>query len=117
MRYFLLLSISDLVMDYRNSSLFGVIFLPYWGIRFDLQDNILYFPHLWETFHNRPLGRADWTFILGWHQKGLKASTGKPLLWSSTSGLVYFVGLGGSFLGLTSGPVSLIFRTLSDSMS
>ena len=38
-----------------------------------LQDNILYFPYLWETFHNRPSGRADWTFILGWHQKGLNA--------------------------------------------
>ena len=39
----------------------------------DLPDNILYFPYLWETFHNRPSGRADWTFILGWHQKGLNA--------------------------------------------
>ena len=37
----------------------------------DLQDNIFYFPYLWETSHNRPLGRADWTFILGWHQKAL----------------------------------------------
>ena len=39
----------------------------------DLQDNIFYFPYLWETFYNRPLGRADWTFILGWHHKGLNA--------------------------------------------
>ena len=39
----------------------------------DLQDNIFYFPYLWETSHNRPLGRADWTFIMGWHQKGLNA--------------------------------------------
>ena len=37
----------------------------------DFQDNIFHFPYLWETFHNRPSGRADWTFILGWHQKGL----------------------------------------------
>ena len=38
-------------------------------ILLDLQDNILYFPYLWETSHNRPLGRADWAFILDWHQK------------------------------------------------
>ena len=38
----------------------------------DLQDNIFYFPYLSETSHNRPSSRADWTFILGWHQKGLK---------------------------------------------
>ena len=44
-------------------------------------------------------------------QEGLKASMGKPLLWGLASGLAYFVGLG-SFLGLASGPVSLIFQTL-----
>ena len=93
--YFLLLSIIFFVIidirfgnGYRKSSLFGIIFLPYWGIRFDdellllsflideiwldLQDNILYFSYLWETFHNRPLGQANWAFILGWHKKGLK---------------------------------------------
>ena len=75
---------------YRKISLFEIIFLPYWGIRFgddllfsffpyceiwlSLQDNIFYFPYLWETFLNRPSGRADWTFILGWHQKGLNAN-------------------------------------------
>ena len=37
---------------------------------------------------------------------------GEPLLWGLANGLVYFVGLG-SFLGLVSGPVSLIFLTLS----
>ena len=37
---------------------------------------------------------------------------GKPLLWGLDSGLACFVGLG-SFLGLASGPVSLIFQTLS----
>ena len=37
---------------------------------------------------------------------------GKPLLWGLASGLAYFVGLG-SFLGLASGPVNLIFQTLS----
>ena len=37
---------------------------------------------------------------------------GKPLLWGLASGLAYFVGLG-FFLGLASGPVSLIFQTLS----
>ena len=36
----------------------------------------------------------------------------KPLLWGLASGLVYFVGPG-SFLGLASGPLSLIFQTLS----
>ena len=35
----------------------------------DLQDNIFYFSYLWETSDNRPLGRANWAFILGWHQK------------------------------------------------
>ena len=43
----------------------------------NLQDNIFYFPYHWETFHNRPSGRADWTFILGWHQKGLNANVGR----------------------------------------
>ena len=33
----------------------------------DLQDNIFYFPYLWKTSHSRPLGRADWAFIMGWH--------------------------------------------------
>ena len=37
---------------------------------------------------------------------------GKPFLWGLASGLACFVGLG-SFLGLVSGPVSLIFQTLS----
>ena len=36
---------------------------------------------------------------------------GKPLLWGLASGFVYFVGPG-SFLGLVSGPVSLIFQIL-----
>ena len=43
----------------------------------DLQDNIFYFPYLWETFHNRPSSQANWTFILGWHQKGLSADVGR----------------------------------------
>ena len=43
----------------------------------DLQDNIFYFPYIWETFHNRPSGLPDWTFILGWHHKGLNADVGR----------------------------------------
>ena len=43
----------------------------------DLQDNILYFPYIQETFHNRPSGRADWTFIMGWHHKSLNANAGR----------------------------------------
>ena len=39
----------------------------------DLQDNIFYFPYLWDTSHNRPSGLTDCTFILGWHHKGLNA--------------------------------------------
>ena len=35
----------------------------------DLQDNIFYFPYFWETSHNRSLGQAGWTLILGWHQE------------------------------------------------
>ena len=42
-----------------------------------LQDNIFYFPYLWETSHNRFSVRTDWTFILGWHQKGLNADIGR----------------------------------------
>ena len=42
-----------------------------------LQDNIFYFLYLWETFHNRPSGRANWTFILSWHQKGLNVDVGR----------------------------------------
>ena len=44
--------------------------------------------------------------------EGRKASMGKPILWGLASGLACFVGLG-SFLGLMSEPVSLIFQTLS----
>ena len=38
--------------------------------------------------HNRPLGRADWAFILHprCRQKGLNASIGMPLLWGLASG-------------------------------
>ena len=46
--------------------------------------------------------------------EGRNASIGKPILWGLASGLACFVGLG-SFLGLASGPVSLIFQTVSDS--
>ena len=45
-------------------------------------------------------------------KEGLEASMGKPLFWGLASGLACSVGLG-SFLGLVSGPVSLIFQTLS----
>ena len=85
----------------------------------DLQDNIFYFPYLWETSHNQPSGRADWTFILGWHPKGLNANTkglkvsmGLPLLWGLASGSAYFLWLG-SFLGLASESVNFIFQPLS----
>ena len=45
-------------------------------------------------------------------QKGLNASMCMSLLCGLASGPEYFVGLA-YFLGLTSGPVSLIFRTLA----
>ena len=45
-------------------------------------------------------------------KKGPNASLGMPLLWGLASGSGCFVGLA-SFLGLVSGPVSLIFQTLS----
>ena len=45
-------------------------------------------------------------------QKGLNALIGMSLPWGSTDGPQCFIGLA-YFLGLTSGPVSLIFRTLS----
>ena len=32
---------------YRNSSLFGIIFLPYWGIRFDNDLLLSLFPYWW----------------------------------------------------------------------
>ena len=86
-------------------------------IRFDLQDNIFYFPYLWETSYNRPLGRADRTFILGWHYMGLNADTGKArvpngLLWGSTSGPACFIGLG-SFLRPGEWSCEPYFSTLS----
>ena len=45
--------------------------------------------------------------------EGRNASMCKHILWGLASGLACFVGLG-SFLGLASGHVSLIFQTLSD---
>ena len=75
--------------------------------------------YLWETSHNQSLGQVDWTLILGWHQKGLNAGVKRPecfnrhaspLGFSEWAGC--FVGLG-SFLGLMSGHVSLLFQTIS----
>ena len=45
-------------------------------------------------------------------QKDLNVPMGMSLLWVLADGPQCFVGLA-SFLGLTGGPVSLIFRTLS----
>ena len=44
--------------------------------------------------------------------KGLNAPMGMSLPWGSADGPQCFVGLA-SFLGLTGGPVSFIFRTIS----
>ena len=44
--------------------------------------------------------------------KGLSALMGMSLLWGLVSGLECFIGLA-PFLGLASGPVSLIFRAIS----
>ena len=41
--YFLLLSIFG--SGYRKSSLFGIIFFPYWGIRFDDELLLSFFPY------------------------------------------------------------------------
>ena len=64
--------------------------------------------------HNRPLGRADWAFVLGWGQKGLNA------LMSMPSGLGLHPGLASKSLnvsmgmpllwGLASGPASPFFK-------
>ena len=64
--------------------------------------------------HNRPLGQADWAFILGCRQKGLNASMGMP------SGLGLCPGLASKSLnasmgmlllwGLASGPASPFFK-------
>ena len=76
-------------------------------IYLDLQDNILLwiilFPllmgfilicRMWafSITHNRPLGRADWAFILGWHQR--------PKCFNGHA----------SSLGLASGPASPFFK-------
>ena len=45
-------------------------------------------------------------------RKGLNAPMGMSLPWCSADGPQCFVGLA-SFLGLTGGPVSFIFRTIS----
>ena len=86
-------------------------------IRLDLQDNIFYFPYLWDTSYNRPLGRADRTFILGWHHMGLNADAGRArglngLLWGSASGQACFIGLE-SFLGPGEWACEPYFSTLS----
>ena len=52
--YFLSFLIGEVWLDLRNNILFRDLF---------------YFLYLWETSHNRSLGQAGWTLILGWHQK------------------------------------------------
>ena len=101
-----------MMIYYCLSFLIGEVWLDLWN-------NIFYFPYLWETFHNRPSGRANWTFILGWHQKGLNVDVGRaegfngqasPLKFSEWVCVFRWVRL---FLGPGSGPISLIFQTLS----
>ena len=45
-----------------------------------------------SIMHNRPLGRADWAFILGWHQR------------------LECFNRHASYLGLASGPTSPFFK-------
>ena len=44
-RIFLLLSVSDFGKGYRKSSLFEIIFFPYWRIGFDDELSLPFFPY------------------------------------------------------------------------
>ena len=67
--------------------LLGIILFPL-SMRFSL----IYRMWAFSIIHNRPLGRADWAFILGWRQR--------PECFNGCA----------SSLGLTSGPASPFFE-------
>ena len=67
--------------------LLGIILFP-----LSMGFSLIYRMWAFSIIHNRPLGRADWAFILGWHQR-LECFNGRA-----------------SSLGLASGPTSPFFK-------
>ena len=72
---------------YRIRCYWGLSYFPYWR-----DFNLIYRMWAFQIIHDRPLGRADWAFVLGWRQ-GPGCFTGRT-----------------SSLGLASGHASPFFK-------
>ena len=74
-------------MDLQDNTLLGIILFP-----LSMGFSLIYRMWAFSITHNRPLGLADWAFILGWRQR-LECFNGRA-----------------SSLGLVSGPASPFFK-------
>ena len=74
-------------MDLHDKMLLGIILFPLLA-RFNLICRMWAF----QIIHDRPLGRADWAFVLGWRQ-GFRCFTGcaSPLGLASGSASLFFI--------------------------
>ena len=84
---YLIFLIGEIYLDLQDNILLGIILFP-------LSMEFVLICRLWafSITHNRPLGRADWAFILGWRQR--------PECFNGRA----------SSLGLASGPASPFFK-------
>ena len=61
---YLIFLIGEIYLDLQDNILLGIILFP-------LSMEFILICRMWafSITHNRPLGRADWAFILGWRQR------------------------------------------------
>ena len=84
---YLIFLIGEIELDLQENMLLGIILFPL-SMRFGLICRMWAF----SNTHNRPLGLADWAFILGWRQR--------PDCFNGRA----------SSLGLASGPATPFFK-------
>ena len=84
---YLIFLIGEIYLDLQNNILLGIILFP-------LSMGFILICRMWAFLitHYRPLGRADWAFILSWRQR--------PECFNGHA----------SSLGLASGPASPFFK-------
>ena len=86
MNYLIFLA-GEIYLDLQDNMLLGIILFP-----LSVGFSSIYRMWVFSITHKRPLGRADWAFILGWRQRP-ECSNGHA-----------------SSLGLASGPTSPFFK-------
>ena len=86
MNYFIF-HVDRIQFDLQDTTLSGIILFP-----LSMGSNLIYRMWAFLIIHNRPLGRADWALIMGWHLR--------PERFSGRA----------SLLGLVSGPASPFFK-------